>query len=300
MIDMSFGAEAILKRLSQEPAEKWVCVVLGPIMTLTAVNNQPLKLRTARAMTGYALSVLSVAVVALVLNHWAWLFERGAFAMMLGCVFLSTWVGGWRAGAVAIILSTLLTLWLSQPNSSLAVDQLQDWIRLGIFIVVSGLIAGLHASRAAAVESSRVSMDRLQAALDAARMGAWDRNLRDGSFWWSRGMEGLFGRKPGAFVPTYEEFLGYIHPEDRGFLANAVTRSVEQGTEFEIEHRIVRPDGDVRWIITRGQILHDEQGRAERLLGVAVDVTERHAEKAADTELGHADAEVLVAMRGRL
>lgn len=227
-----------------------------------------------KSFAPYLIAVASVAVVAMVLHFFPWLFVRGAFAMLLGCVFISTWFGGWRSGIVAIVLSAFLSAFMMEP-AGFSVSDSKDWIRLGIFTLVASMIAGLHASRSAAVESARISEQRLTTALDAARMGAWDKNLKDHSFWWSAGLKEIFGRTPGSFLPTYDDFLGYIHPEDRQFVSNAFTRSAEQGTEFEIEHRIVRPDGGERWIITRGKILYDAFGNPERLLGVAVDVTER-------------------------
>jgi PAS domain S-box-containing protein len=243
-------------------------------------------------------------VIALVLQWFPWLLERGAFALLLGCVFLSTWFGGWRSGGLAILLSVGLTAYLMEPNDSFTVASSKDWIRLGIFTVVAVMVALLHASRSKAMDLARVSEERLGAALSAARMGAWDRNLKDGSFWWSAGVEEIFGQRPGSFVPTYEDFLGYIHPEDREFVTKAFTKSVENGMEFEIEHRIVRADNDVRWIITRGQILFGKSGTHERLLGVAVDVTDRHRARGEAEEvvsgIAGGSQERLTAMRGRL
>lgn len=250
-----------------------------------------------RRVTPYVIAVLSVGVVAVVLNQFEWLFVRGAFAMLLGCVFLSTWFGGWRSGMVATVLSAGLAAYLADPPGSIGVSKPEDWIRLGIFLSVASMIAGLHASRSRAVEAAKVSEDRLTAALGAARMGAWDKDLKTGNFWWSDGVEEIFGRRPGAFVPTYDDFLGYIHPDDRAFVSNAFTRSQEHGTEFEIEHRIVRPDRAVRWIVTRGRIVYDAAGNPARLLGIAVDVTERHG----TTELPQEpDLEPVTARPGRL
>ena len=87
-------------------------------------------------------------------------------------------------------------------------------------------------------------------------------------------MEHLFGRPPGEFSGTYEGFIGYIHPDDQDFVKRAITRIVEGAKEFEIEHRVVRPDGQTRWILTRGRIVCDEAGTAYQVIGVAADITE--------------------------
>jgi PAS domain-containing protein len=135
-------------------------------------------------------------------------------------------------------------------------------------------------------------------------MATWEKNLRTGEFWWSPGLEEMFGRTPGTFHHSYEDFLGYIHPDDRSFVQNAFTRSMESGVEFEVEHRILRPDQGERWIITRGQmVFNDRTGRPERLLAVAVDVTDRRLsgggggdKEAVRPGMG----EVVMAQRGRL
>jgi PAS domain-containing protein len=256
-------------------------------------------LRLVVRVLSYAAPIIGVAAVAMLLHKFPWLFERGAFAMMLGCVFLCAWFGGWRSGVLATILSAALAAYLMYPPDTLYIDRLQDWIRLGIFLGVASTIGFLAASRDRAVEAAHVSNARLQAALVAARMGAWEKHLETGAFWWSPGLEDLFGRRPGRFVADYDEFIGYIHPDDRGFVANAFTRSLEHGIEFEIAHRIVRPDLSIRWIITRGQIVHGTNGKPERMIGIAVDVTERftHTDPATQPPTG---AEPTTPVRARL
>jgi PAS domain S-box-containing protein len=250
----------------------------------------------------YAVALVSVGCVAALLHHYPWLFERGAFALLLGCTFLSTFLGGWRAGVLALGASVFVSAWLMSPSDSLWVASLQDWVRLAILIVVGSMIAVLHASRERAVQRSVVSESRLRTALNAARMAAWEKDLRTGEFWFSPGLAEIFGRTPGTFHHSYEEFVSYIHPDDRNFVQNAFTRSVESGMEFEVEHRIVRPDGGERWIITRGQIVYGPTGQGERLLAVAVDVTDRHLARSGQLGAvtpGRMD-DVAVARPGRL
>ena len=64
-------------------------------------------------------------------------------------------------------------------------------------------------------------------------------------------------------------------------MKRAITKTVEGGKEFEIEHRIVRPDGQTRWIITRGRIVHDDAGLHHQIIGVAADITDRKAREGA-------------------
>jgi PAS domain S-box-containing protein len=242
------------------------------------------------------LSLAIFAAAAVFLHALPWLQTKGSGPLLLGVAFVSTWIGGWRSGATVGILSGLLLMWFYEPAGHLAVSDPQDLVRLAIFVAVTAITCGMLVAWQRALESTKLAQRRLVAALAAARMGAWERNLRTGSFWWSSGLEDIFGRRPATFVPTYEGFLDYIHPDDRQFLANAVTSSVENGTEFEIEHRIVQPDLGVKWVVTRGRIIHGDDGTPERVLGIAVDITER---KASEGNTHHAD-EPLTAFPGRL
>lgn len=230
----------------------------------------------------YLLAVFAVGAATLLVWEVPLLLERGAFVVFLGVVAIVTWFGGWRPGVLAIVLTALVAAWIVlPPRNSLILQSWDDILRLVVFVLVAGLIAALHASRERAVQEAWQTEQRLAFALDCARMGAWYSDLRSGKFWWSEGMERLFGRPPGEFSGTYEGFIGYIHPDDQDFMKRALTRTVEGGKEFEIEHRVVRPDGETRWIVTRGRIVCDEAGRAKQIIGVAEDVTER--KKAAGT-----------------
>ncbi len=97
---------------------------------------------------------------------------------------------------------------------------------------------------------------------------AWDHDVATGDFWWSPNLEAIFGRPPGSFSRTFEGFFGYIHPEDQDFVSRAITQTMEQGTDYEIEHRIVRPDGSVKQIHTRGRIFYNQQHEVERMVGL--------------------------------
>ena len=80
---------------------------------------------------------------------------------------------------------------------------------------------------------------------------------------------------------SYARLLAMLHPDDRARTESAVARSIEERVQYRIEHRVVWPDGSVRWLSVLGRAFHDEQGRPDRMLGVALDVT---AQKQAEEE----------------
>lgn len=108
-----------------------------------------------------------------------------------------------------------------------------------------------------------------------ANIGTWDWNIETGELFWSERIAPLFGHPVGKLETTYDNFLAAVHPDDRQRVIDAVTACVEHGAEYNIEHRCVWPDGTVRWLLERGDVVRDAHGRPLHMLGVVQDITER-------------------------
>lgn len=119
------------------------------------------------------------------------------------------------------------------------------------------------------------SEEHLRVALEAARMGTWEWNILTGKVEWSGNMAGLFGLAPGAFDDTYAAFLDAVHPEDRARVSQAIACAVAEKATYEAEFRVVWPDGTIRWAASKGQVFCDALGKAVRMAGVDLDITER-------------------------
>jgi PAS domain S-box-containing protein len=115
---------------------------------------------------------------------------------------------------------------------------------------------------------------RLALVQDAARIGWWDWNIVSGTLEWSEQCKALFQLPPDA-VMSYRRFLSAIHPEDAAQVDAAVRRTVKGGAPFDVEMRVLLPDGEVRWIATKGRAYRDDSGRTARMSGMALDVTAR-------------------------
>jgi PAS domain S-box-containing protein len=107
-------------------------------------------------------------------------------------------------------------------------------------------------------------------------MGMWERDLATDHITWSDAMYKIFGRSPEEFSGRPDEVLSYVHPEDRQNFREIYQAAIGgKSITFEHESRIIRRDGEVRWIYRRAFIRRDRTGRAHSVLGVALDITER-------------------------
>jgi PAS domain S-box-containing protein len=118
-----------------------------------------------------------------------------------------------------------------------------------------------------------------------ANIGTWDWDIRSGELHWSDRISTLFGGEEGRIETSYDNFLNAIHPDDRQMVTDAVNDCVEKDAEYNLEHRVVWPDGTVRWLHESGNVVRDEDGNPLSMLGVVQDVTKR---KQAEEDLHHA------------
>nr|WP_275994389.1 PAS domain-containing protein [Argonema antarcticum] len=121
----------------------------------------------------------------------------------------------------------------------------------------------------------QASHDQLIFALDVTRMGIWDWNILTGEVKWSDTLEALHGLAPGTFKGTFAAFLECVHSEDCEFVRHAIAGAVEHKENYNIEFRIVWPDGSVHWIQAQGRVFCNEAGYSVRMIGVGLDITER-------------------------
>ncbi len=159
-----------------------------------------------------------------------------------------------------------------------------DWIRWEIrpWHRADGTIGGIIifsenvTERNRAIEALRTAEERMRFALENAEVGIWDADYRTGVVRWSEILEAQHGLKPGTFGGTIEAFLACVHPEDRASVRGRVEKAAKSGADFVLEHRIVRPDGVVRWHEGVGRIHLGPDGTPVRGVGISLDVTERH------------------------
>lgn len=108
-----------------------------------------------------------------------------------------------------------------------------------------------------------------------ANIGTWDWDIQSGDLHWSERISGLLGGEDGETETSYENFINAVHPDDRQLVSNAITECVDKNSDYNIEHRVVWPDGTVRWLHESGDVVRDEDGSPLRMLGIVRDVTDQ-------------------------
>lgn len=129
--------------------------------------------------------------------------------------------------------------------------------------------------RKAAEEELRQREAKLAEAQTVAQVGSWEWDLVRNEAKWSEELYRIFGVNPEKFEPTYESFLDAVHAEDRERVAATLNKSLETGNDYEIEYRIVRPDGEMRTVIARARVFADLDGEPVRMVGAGLDITEQ-------------------------
>jgi PAS domain S-box-containing protein len=124
-------------------------------------------------------------------------------------------------------------------------------------------------------EALRINEDRLRRAQSFANIGSWDWNIETSDLHWSERIAPMFGYPNGDLETSYANFMGAVHPDDREMVAAAVDAAVARDAPYDIEHRVVWPDGQVRWLRESGSVMRDAGGKPLHMLGVVQDIDRR-------------------------
>lgn len=115
---------------------------------------------------------------------------------------------------------------------------------------------------------------RLTLAADAAAAGLWRLDLATQCFWITNKARELFAFGADEVV-TFDRFLSLVHPDDREMVRQKVQQVVQCKGEIQVEYRILRPDGRLRWMKSQGRVHAGSSGQPDYLMGVTVDITEQ-------------------------
>jgi PAS domain S-box-containing protein len=143
----------------------------------------------------------------------------------------------------------------------------------GFFVLVTDIT-----ERRQIEEEVAHSRARLADAERVARLGSWEWDIPANLLTCSDGLLAIYGIGAEDFDGRYDPSnTQYVHPDDRELVESEMEQAVATGTPVDFEYRIIRPDGRVRRLHSRAELIADPAGNALRLTGTAQDVTELHA-----------------------
>ena len=147
----------------------------------------------------------------------------------------------------------------------------------GIAIGIERLRMQEERVRLLAREELRKVQERLTLTQQIGRVGTFEWDVRDNRLLWTPELEALYGLTPGESGDDYQGWASRVHPDDVQATQEQMRAAIEDHAPFNIEYRVIWPDGTIHWLIAKGEATYDEQGKPNHLLGVQIDITDRKA-----------------------
>jgi len=144
-------------------------------------------------------------------------------------------------------------------------------------VLIIGREVSEHVRARQAAEQAQAALhrseERLRFAITAAQMYCWDWDLATNKVTWSDGLEAALRMRPGSFTGTVEAFRALVHPDDRVRVEGAIRQALDGAASYDVQFRMVRADGSIRWTATRANVLRNAGGAAARMVGIDFDIT---------------------------
>ena len=182
--------------------------------------------------------------------------------------------------ALALLAAACLSYFFLSPIFSFAIDAPGDLVALIVFVATALLVTTLVNRARGLAEAAALQEARLNEAQRIAHVGWWQRDFTTNHVALSDEVCRIFGLQPVELPDWHERWLALIHPEDRPAAAEAAAAALRGVARYDVEYRVVRPDGTARIVHSQGDVTRDESGRPLRQFGVLQDITElRRAEQ---------------------
>src|SRR5215470_4775567 len=263
----------------------------------------------------YGLAALSVAAALLVRELLRVYFEPTPNAFFFCAVALTSWLGGFGPGLLASVLSIWLIDYHFAAPYYIPEIGAEDLPRLIVFFLSAASISWLSASQERARKSLQQARDeleikvqertaelrrineelraeiaerknaeaallssetRLKEAQAVAHLGSYEVDVLTGETRWSDEVFRILGLDPANGSLSRQDSIEHVvHPEDREYAMQRYQEVVREGKLYDLECRVVRPDGSVRFVQSMGEAIKDQNGAVVRLVGALLDITER-------------------------
>ena len=264
----------------------------------------------------YGLAVLSVAAALSITQLLRTYFEPTPNSLFFCAIVVSSWIAGLGPGLLSGLLSVgVIDYYFLFPRYTLGVNP-EDVPRLAVFLVSAASISWLSGGQRRAKESLRQARDELELKVQertaelrqineelraeiaerknaegallsseaqlkqaqaVAHLGSYDVDALTGHTRWSDEVFRILGLDPASGSLSRQDFVErVVHPEDREYAMQGYDRVVHEGKLYDLEYRVIRPDGSVRFVQSMGEPIRTPDGGAVvRLVGALLDITER-------------------------
>jgi PAS domain S-box-containing protein len=158
------------------------------------------------------------------------------------------------------------------------------WLEMRAYPVEEGIAVFFRdvSERKRAEAAARETAERYRLAVRATNDAVWDWHFATNHVLWNEALEAAYGHAPTEVAPTGAWWIEHIHPEDRKRVDKSMRAAIEGATEnWSHEYRFLRADGSYADVLDRGHVIRDETGRATRMIGAMLDLTEQRRSQAA-------------------
>jgi len=245
------------------------------------------------ARYGIALALASLAVLVRMLLP----LPPGVamYGLAVGAVVVSAWYGGRGPGLVSLLATaTGILYWFIPPSDAFLPIPAEHIISLIVFGALGVLVTEFGMARRRAEQALGESEGRFRLMAGSIPEMLWIESLDPRKVLYvSPAYERIWGRPASEVYRDANAWLQAVHPEDRSYVTSALQRWLDApgDTRYDLEYRILWPDGETRWVHSRRTVIRDEQGRPHRASGIVEDVTDaRRSQEALTTaraELAH-------------
>jgi PAS domain S-box-containing protein len=263
------------------PAEVRAAVmsIVRGVLGMEITHKPRSRLRAVAAQ--FLLGIAGLALITFVCFQVGLGLARTGFAYVI-LVALVSLLGSFSTSVVlSLVAAVCLNYFFAPPLFELRVDSTDDIVRIAAFLTTSLIVTALITKRKRAEEDLGESKARLEAAQRLAHVGWWERDYSTAHVTLSDEVCRIFGVQPVDLPEWHGRWLERIHPDDRPRVAEAAAAALMRGgPRYDVEYRVVRPDGTERMVRSQGDVTWDESGKPLRQFGVLQDITElRQAEK---------------------
>jgi PAS domain S-box-containing protein len=245
-------------------------LIVTPLVLLLSTRPWREFPQAARRLEATAVGAAIGGVSAAVFFAGQWRYPHALFPLLIWATLRfrqpGAVIGSFLVTAIAVAGAIHGTLPLGERTTTEVVEILEG--------LLAAMVVSLFLLGAVLSERTR-ALGGLAEAQRLSHLGSWEWDIARNRIVWSDELYRLYGVERGSSPLTYESYLERIHPEDVQLVRSIVGGAYDQGTPFEMEHRIVLPDGRQRWMHGRGRVVTDDSGAPVLMVGTSQDITER-------------------------